>query len=938
MNRIQIFCLCLFAILGPTIGLAQDIKNYTVSGTIQDEQQAALPSATVVLMQVADSVLVGFGVTRNDGSFQIKHNRPGEFVLQVSYVGYSSHVKLVQLADDAKVDVGIIGMQQSAQVLGEVEITGDHIPIFIKKDTIEYNADAFGTRPNAVVEDLLRKLPGVEVENDGSIIAQGEEVEQVLVDGKEFFGTDPKIATKNLPADAVDKVQVFDKKSEMAEFSGIDDGETSKTINLELKEDRKQGVFGNVTAGYGSMDRFDTKLSLNRFSKNQQISVLGLANNVNKQGFSINDYIDFSGGMSSMMRASGGSGRLTIRAGGRNSIPISDGLSEGFSESLAGGVNYNIEFNKKTELRSSYFYNGVRSNIEEQVYRQNFLSNRDFETFESNDELSKNKNHRVNLIFEHDLDSTQNIRFSSSVGFNDQFGDLVQATQNINSDGLVQNTSDVTNNSDGDGISFQGELMYRKKFSKKGRNLSATVSLGINNDDYRLDLASISNFYNRDTSQQKIFQQQSDQDERDNYGLRFSYTEPLGKGKYVELNYRRQNYEDETIQDVYDIDPVTGDLIFNPIISNHYGRNYIMDRPGATFRWNTKTSNMNLGVSFQNSQLDGDLRLEEVRVSQDYFNVLPNFSWRLNLSNSSNLRVRYNTSVNEPSVTQLQPIVDNSDPLRVYIGNPNLDPEYRHNFNLHFHSFSQFSMTSIFAMLRGTYTKNQITNAQTIDEQFRQVTTPKNVDDDLNLRGYISYGTLIRPIKTNIRVNTNVTYRRSIVFVNGTENDVDRNTQTFGLRFNNRNTEVVEVGVGGSWTNNITKYSIDSDLDQKYFNHNYTADLSVQLLQKWLVATDLNYAIYTGDAFEQDEEIPIWGASLSRYFLDGDRGEFKFAVYDILDRNKGVTRSSDANYIENRTVNSLGRYFMLSFTYALQSFNPNSGRSRGGGMRMIMHR
>lgn len=241
-------------------------------------------------------------------------------------------------------------------------------------------------------------------------------------------------------------------------------------------------------------------------------------------------------------------------------------------------------------------------------------------------------------------------------------------------------------------------------------------------------------------------------------------------------------------------------------------------------------------------------------------------------------------------------------------------------------------------MLRGTYTKNQITNAQTIDEQFRQVTTPKNVDDDLNLRGYISYGTLIRPIKTNIRVNTNVTYRRSIVFVNGTENDVDRNTQTFGLRFNNRNTEVVEVGIGGSWTNNITKYSIDSDLDQKYFNHNYTADLSVQLLQKWLVATDLNYAIYTGDAFEQDEEIPIWGASLSRYFLDGDRGEFKFAVYDILDRNKGVTRSSDANYIENRTVNSLGRYFMLSFTYALQSFNPNSGRSRGGGMRMIMHR
>ena len=251
-------------------------------------------------------------------------------------------------------DLGQIEMIPSAEVLSEVEVTADHVALEIRKDTISYNADAFQTQPNAAVEDLLKKLPGLEVDQEGNVKAQGEDVQNVLVDGKEFFGTDPKIATKNLPADAIDKVEVYDRKSEMAEFSGVDDGEREKTINLRLREDKKKGVFGNLEAGYGTDERYKAKASLNRFSKNSQLSFLGLANNVNEQGFSVNEFLNFSGGMSRMMQSGGG----RIRLGGDNSVPISQGLSDGLAKTLAGGVNYNLEFADKFDLRSSYFYNG----------------------------------------------------------------------------------------------------------------------------------------------------------------------------------------------------------------------------------------------------------------------------------------------------------------------------------------------------------------------------------------------------------------------------------------------------------------------------------------------------------------------------------------------------------------------------------------------------
>jgi hypothetical protein len=348
----------LLAVSGIALGQRTEIR-----GTVTDTTLQPLSSATIMLLNAEDSILVSFAVSDPEGAFLIKQVKPNDYLLQVSYLGFQTHFQEISITDADPVDVGAINMQHEGALLSEVEITAEHVPIQIKKDTIEYNAEAFKGQPNDAVEDLLKKLPGMEVESDGTVKAQGETVEKVLVDGKEFFGTDPKIATKNLPADAVDKVQVFDKLSDMAEFSGIDDGDRTKTINLALKEDHKKGVFGNISAGYGSDDRYETKTNINRFTESSQLSFIGMANNVNQQGFSIQDYVNFSGGMQNIMRGGGRS------RGGGSGIQINSGISDGFVKTLAGGLNYNVDFGKKTELRMSYFHNGIKNDIKQDVFR-----------------------------------------------------------------------------------------------------------------------------------------------------------------------------------------------------------------------------------------------------------------------------------------------------------------------------------------------------------------------------------------------------------------------------------------------------------------------------------------------------------------------------------------------------------------------------------------
>lgn len=395
--------LLLLLLLASQVAYAQ---KFSVKGRVLDNTSGALPSATVLLLQPSDSSLVSFSATNTEGYFEMNGVSRANYLLKITFMGFAPYYKQIQApSDGAVLDMGTITLEPVANVLGEVVVKGEQSPVTIKKDTVEYNAGSFKTQPNAMVQDLLKQLPGVQVESDGSISVQGEKVQRVTVDGKEFFGKDPKLATQNLPADAVKKVQVYDKKSDQAEFTGIDDGKREKTINLALKEDRKNSTFGKVMAGAGTDERFESKASLNRFKKGEQLSFLGMANNVGQQGFGFQEYMGFTGG--GMGANSGGSRRIVISSDNPDGVPLNfGGRSNGLTNTYAGGLNFNNQLGKNTEANGSYFLNHVAQDMRRNLERQSIWTDRDnFLLNEGTVQQNTSTGHRANFSVDHKIDS-----------------------------------------------------------------------------------------------------------------------------------------------------------------------------------------------------------------------------------------------------------------------------------------------------------------------------------------------------------------------------------------------------------------------------------------------------------------------------------------------------------------------------------------------------
>ena len=905
------------------IGFGQTHKNVTLKGRVLDSLEGPMMSATVVLLQAADSVISSFGITSNEGVFELKRVSPGDYVLQISYVGYQSYSNPLIVDGESEVfNVGAIHMKTNTAALTEVVVNADRIPMMIKKDTIVYNADAFKTQPNDRVEDLLRKLPGVEVESDGTIKAQGEEVQQVLVDGKEFFGRDPQIATKNLPAAAVQNVEVFDKKSEMSEFTGIDDGQEEKAINLELKEEHKKGVFGNLSAGYGTEDRFEGSANINKFTKNQQISFIGVANNINEQGFSLNDYIQFAGGLSSIMR--GGGGRVAL-----SGIPISDGLSDGFVNTGALGIHFNQELGKRTEVNANYFYSRIKNDILQEIRRENILGDDSFLQTEDDDEESLNSNHRLNLNIEHKIDSNQNLEFRSSISFNDSEYLNGSRSNVFNSEGFLENEGLTDNESFGENLNLSTELIYRRKFAKRGRSFSGTVSYGLQDDTQDANLRSINSFPNLDNipTIDSIFQDQYQTNDQTNYGIQLAYIEPLGGNKFLGIDYSRRNFSNEVLKDVFDLEGQG--RVFNNRLSNHYNRDYVYDKGDLSLRWIKGKSNLNIVASVQQSNLTGELILDEATIEKTYTNFLPRFTWTFDISRSKNFRLSYNTSAREPSITQLQPIVDNSNPLNIYVGNPDLEQEYAHRLQLRFFSFSQFTMTNFFANITGTFTNNAIVNSKTVDERFVQTTRPVNIDGEYRVSSFFGMGTPVKFIKTRLNIHANFGYNHGSVFINDFEEKTNRYNSSLNVSFDNQRKDRLDLSVGANISHSLTQYAVSSTLDQDYFNHNYFIDAIVNVGASWAIGSKFNYSIYSGGTFATNQIVPIWEANLTKYVIN-KRGQIELSVFDILNENVGFQQSIDLNYVEDTRIRSLGQYFMLSFSYSLnQMANPAASPSRG---------
>jgi hypothetical protein len=906
---------------------AQNIGK--LSGVVLDSAGGSLNSATVMLLKKADSTLIEFALSENDGRFKFEKLSMGDFLLNVTYLGYKSFYKSVTFSSAMpNVNMGNVVLESQSTLMNEIVVEGERNPMTIKKDTVEYNSAAFQVQPNATVEELLKKLPGVQVDRSGNVQAQGETINRILVDGKEFFGRDPKMATKNLPASAIDKIQVFDKKSDQAEFTGVDDGQREKTINLTLKEDSRKGSFGNLNGGIGTEERFQGKASLNKFGSKEKISFIGMANNINNQGFSFEEYVGFTGGMSR-----GGGAQID------GDSPINNGNNTGFTNTYSGGLNYTNTLSKKTELNGSYFYSLLDKQTDRTLFRENFLTNRTFFNTEDSKQNSQNQSHRFNVVLDHKLDSFQSIKLTSRITLRGSNTLYEGETATLNADYSPSNSSIRTNTSEGTAKQLTNDLLYRRRLSKPGRSYSANFSFNLNNDGNFGENLSENTFFKAGKSKIDTIKQRFDQDnERITYGVRLSYTEPLFKLQYLEMNYDYRHNDNNQFREVYDLafglNPFEK---FNTQLSNKFTTDYDYHRGGANYRYSGEKFNITAGASLQYSLLTGDLILTEQHIEKKYTNILPAVRMRWEVGKGKNLSADYSTNVREPSLTQLQPLVDNSNPLNIYVGNPNLRPEYSHNVGARFFSFNQFSMTNIFIFSNIGYTQNKIRNTQIIDERYITTTRPENVANDLNLSTRANFGTRIKPLKLRINSNVGINRNKGLTYINGALSTTNSTNLSGGLSIENQKKELFDWQIGIDWSNSKTAYSIATQNARQYSVKTYTANINIPLFKKAInLSTNLDYEIYTGLSAGFNQAIPIWNSGLSVFVLKDKRGELKLAAVDMLNRNTGISRSADFNYTSDEQIRSLGRYFMLSFTYTLKGMGGNQMGMPAGGMRMFM--
>lgn len=907
-------------------------QKFSIKGNVADSTRTPLPSATVMLLSAKDSSLVNFDVTNHLGIFEIKNIPAADYLLKVTFVGYKTYSKHIQPPSSGSViDVGNLRMKVSQTKLEEVVIS-EKIPITVKKDTIEYNAIAFKTNKNANVEDLLKRLPGVEVDHDGNITAQGEQVKRVTVDGKDFFGgKDPKLATRNLPADAIDKVQVLDRKSDQALFSGIEDGKREKSINLELKEEKRHGAFGNLTAGYGTDDRYQAKANYNRFEKGKQFSILGMGNNTNEQGFSIDDYMNFTGGSQQMM--SGGPRRIQINGSNQNGVPLNFGnRANGLMRTYAGGINFNNEFSKKTELNGSYFSNFLDHDKLQTTTRENFLQQGKFIYDESTQQNNTNINHRLNMMLDHQIDSANSIRFTSNGTYNETETNAKTTSQNVTPEHVVLNESESQSIYQGSTTNLNSNLLYRHKFPKKGRTFSTNLQFGYTQSNMDGLLDATYKFENE--TEDRIVKQRNEQyTDNFSYGATASYTEPLGNRKYLEANYSfRQNINDVN-RPVYDLNQ--DQEVFNDSLSNYYNSDYVYHRGGLNFKVNRKKYTLTVGASMQQTDLRGDLETQGVQIDRSFQNFLPVLRFNYDFTNFRHLNFDYETSVQEPTIQQLQPVVDNRDPLNPYQGNPSLRPAYQQSWRVHFGSFDPGTNIGFFTFLDVDYTTDAITNAVTNDN-FVRTTTPVNVKYNLSIYANATFSFPITKLKSRLSLSGNLRQQHGTNMLDEIEYNIAQKTTGGNLRYSYRYKEIFDMNLELQLNHHVTNYEFDQP-DQKYFNKTYKAESTVTIQKNYQLSAAFDYLVYDSKSSKFHQTIPLLNISVSRFILKNNSGEIKLSAHNLLDKALGVNQTSDINYIERTTTNSLGRYFMLSFTYALnKQLNPmGAGMRRGGGMRII---
>jgi len=906
-------------------------QEFRLSGTLQNQDDnSTLPGATIKLTSKRDTLKISYARSGLQGEFKIEKLVKGLYSLEVTYIGFENLKQDVFVGGNID-NLGILKMKPQATNIGGFEVTGTAARAEQKGDTTQYNAAAFTVTQDASTEDLVKKMPGITVEN-GTVKAHGEDVKKILVDGKQYFGDDPSVTLKNLPAEVVDKIQVFDKLSDQAAWTGFDDGSGQKTINIITKNAKNYGPFGKFSAGYGTDGRYLLGANLNLFKEQRRITLLGMSNNINQQNFTA-DNIPGSGSSQQNMSSVAG------RSGG-GSMP-SMGAQSGIFSTHAIGFNYTESWKTKLTLNASYFWNNGKNNTDKLVNRQYILGS---EVSQYYNELSRsetvNTTHRMNMKIEYNPDSSNSIfitpRLSIQVNNSSSYlGAVTALTPDFDSTSLINETLNK-NDGDANGYNFNNDFLYRHKFKRFGRTASINVGTGFSSRYRNSYVNTLSDFFEagNGNTNDTINQYGKTITDGINLSSNLVYTEPLGKSSQLQFNYTISWAENNNDKKTYNYSQEQQDyIVFDTLFSNVYNNDYITHRLGTGYLYQTEKTNLNAGLAYQYAILTGNTSFPYVDSTKKQFNsVLPNLMYNYKFTKLTNLRVVYRASTNSPSVTQLQRVIDNTNPLLLTAGNPSLKQEMRHFAMSRFSHSNKDKTMNLFGMLfyqktfdylgNSSFTalKDTIIYGKEVNAGTR-LTVPVNLDGAWNGRVLTTIGFPVKPIKSNLNLNAGLSYNRLPSLINGADNFSNTYGVNLGAVVSSNISQKIDFTFTYNVNFNLVENTLQPELNNNYFFQIGSAQFNWEFWEGFFLQNTITYQNYNGISSKITDQYTLWNFNLGKKIFKNKAGEIKLSCYDILDQNKSLNRSVTDTYIEDSNTEVLNQYFMLSFTYNLRKFN-----------------
>lgn len=914
---------CLFIIVCLTI--KTQAQSIAVSGSVKDTiNNKGVYNAVVALLNAKDSVLHTFTRTDVTGKFYFNNLKAGEYVLMTTHP-YFADVVFPIVISQSETSLPVIELTSKSKLLEEVIVkTGS--PIKIKGDTTVYTADSFKVRAGANVEELLRKLPGIQVDKDGKITAMGEQVKKVLVDGEEFFGDDPGIATKNLRADIVKEVEVFDKKSDQAAFTGIDDGIKDKTINLKLKDNAKKGYFGKAEGSTDFNKYYNNSIMANAFKGKRKLAAYGIMSNTGQTNLDWQDNQNYGGSAGMTSEIMEGGGMMITSEGDGDSYYNGRG---GIPQNWNGGFHYSNKFNDgKQSLNSGYKYTKVNSPSGERNFTTNFTGDSSYQSNSISDGFTKKIKHSLNLSFEANIDSANSLKFTAKGNFNNTNAKNTFDLKSINDKSLLINTINRKTSSETDNSAFNTSLLWKHKFKKTARTLTVNLTYNLvtsKNDSY---LNSKNDYYKggllnyKDTTDQENI--------KDNNGhtltSNITYTEPLAKDLFLSFSYAFNLTTNVNDRFSYSKDANNKYVIRIDSLSNSYLFKQVNHKPGISFRMVKKKFNYSVGVAVSSTSFKQDNRTQQIVRKYNFTNFFPSATVFMKLKGNGGIRLNYNGSSRAPSLDQLQPIVDNTDQLNQYIGNPNLKQSFSHAIDANYSFYNVLKEKGMWMGIYGNITQNAFVNERTIDGFGKATYRTVNANGNYFFNLYSNYN--VKWKKPNIRLSLGprVYLDRNMSILNN-QKAVNTNAK-FGLslRMSKEQEKKYNISFNAEGARINSKSSINSGALANYWEGSIGANIEITLPFKFRFETDIDLTTKEKDPrFPAKNTFTLWNASLKRTIFK-EKLEAGISVNDILNEKRGYDRSFTDNRYSETFYNTLKRFWMVTLTWNFsKNGKPNSG-------------